>query len=346
MTIKEIAKLAGVSTATVSYSLNDSQQVGEETKKRILKLAQENGYHPNLMAKGLRTNKSNIIGVLVEDVRAFFAPDIINGIMEYTENNGYHLILSDMHFLEKLLNRYEDTVLYKNKINESIALLLSAKVDGIIYIGMHDRDLSGIVNECSKPLVFAYCHTSDDRFASVTNDNEQVSYNVMEFLSKKGHKKIAAITGSDNSLASTQRLNGYKKAIVELNLENNPAYIKHGNWEYDSGYMNTERLMSLKDRPTAIFCFNDYMAIGAMNALMDKKIKVPEDVSVIGFDARDFTEFSRPTLTTVEIPFIKIGQHSAKTMDKLITKKEIKDNCSIVKCSLIERDSVTVRGEA
>ena len=112
MTIKEIAKLTGYSIATVSYVMNGTKRVSDETTEKIFRAVEEYGFRPNLMAKGLRSVRSEIIGVLVEDMRAFFVPEIISGITEFAENNGYHLLLSDMHFLEKLLNHYEKTVLF------------------------------------------------------------------------------------------------------------------------------------------------------------------------------------------------------------------------------------------
>lgn len=343
MTIKEIAKITGYSIATVSYVMNGTKQVSEETAKKIFEAVAEYGFRPNLMAKGLRSVRSEIIGVLAEDMRAFFVPEIISAITEFAENNGYHLLLSDMHFLEKLLNHYEDTVLYRNKINEQIAFLESAQVDGIIYVGMHDRDLSGIIEKTNKPLVYAYCHTTDEFNYSVTYDNETISHNVIKYLYNNGHRRIAAITGPLDSLASAQRLAGYKKALEELSIEFDPSCVIGGDWEFDSGYKAARFLSQQQKLPSALFCFNDYMAAGALNAFADLGIDVPRQISLVGFDNKDFTAFLRPRMSTVEIPFANIGSQSAHLLDALIKGKSPDDYLTPISCALVERESVTHR---
>ena len=137
MNIKELSKLAGVSVATVSYVLNDSGNISEETRQKVLKLAEEYNYKPNHIAKSLRTSKSNTIGVLVEDITVWFAPEIIKGISSFADRNEKNLILSDMGLLSKIGDRFDDIVKYKHYINDKLSLLLSSQVDGIIYVGMH-----------------------------------------------------------------------------------------------------------------------------------------------------------------------------------------------------------------
>jgi LacI family transcriptional regulator len=340
MTIKELSKLAGVSVATISYVLNDSGNVGEETRQRILKLAQEHNYKPNSIAKSLRTNKSNTIGVLVEDITVWFAPEIIKGISCYADSNGKNLILNDLGLFSKIGNRFDDIAKYKHYINDKLSLLLSTQVDGIIYVGMHDRNIDHVIKRINKPIVFVYCYTDNNEDASVTYDNTDISYKVGELLVNKGHKRIAAICGTYDSMPSYKRFCGFKKALYDHGVEINNDCVKFGNWESTQGYSCAKELLMMKHRPTAIFAFNDLMAAGALKAAKELQISVPEELSIVGFDDRELSSYISPMLSTVKLPLEDMGFKANDILNDLMLKRELQSNKVIVPCIYVDRETV------
>lgn len=340
VTIKDIAKRANVSVATVSYILNDTKQVSDETKKRVMDIVEELNYRPNRIAKSLRLNKTHTIGILVEDITVFFVPGIINGINEFAENNGYHIILNDLHLVDKLENKFDELIHYKKKVNEGVELLLSAQVDGIIYIGLHDRNVGGIIEEIDKPLVFAYCYTDKEEDVYVTYENEAIAYEATQYLIDRGHKKIGVISGHINSVPSHKRLLGYQKALMNNGLNYDFQNIKIGNWKYDFGYKMAIELLSIPDRPTAIFAMNDLMAVGVMDAASYLGLSIPKDLSIIGFDDREVASFTRPKLTTIKLPLQQIGYTAGDLLYKVINNIKIEEHGYKLSCQLIERETV------
>lgn len=340
MNIKELSKLAGVSVATVSYVLNDSGNVSEETRQRVLKLAKEYNYKPNSIAKSLRTNKSNTIGVLVEDITVWFAPEIIKGISKYADSQKKNIILNDLGLFSKIGYKFQDIEKYKQYINEKVDLLLSTQVDGIIYVGMHDRNIDDVVQKIKKPIVFVYCYTEKSDDVYVTYDNTDISYEIGEILVKKGHKKIAAICGAYDSKPSYKRFCGLKKALNDSGVEIDDKYVKFGNWQSEQGYSCAKELLMMKDRPTAIFAFNDLMAAGALKAAKELRISVPRDLSIIGFDDRELSSYISPMLSTVRVPLEDMGIKANEVLESLILRKKLDSNKIIVPCVYVERETV------
>ena len=341
MTIKQIAELAGVSTATVSYAINDSRQVAPETKKRVLEIVEQSGYRPNGIAKSLRVKQTHTIGVLVEDIRAFPVPPVINGISEYAEQNKYQILLYDLHMLESLLNRYYQIATQKKKINDTISwLLYGARVDAIIYVGMFDRDISGIFEKIEKPLVVSYSLTADEWNRSVTYDSINISAALTRYLLEAGHEKIGVITGLEDTYPSRMRLDGVRQAFSEAGLSLDDALIKNGDWEYQSGYDCMRALLSADERPTAVFAMNDIMAAGAMDAITDGGLSIPADISVVGFDNRELSYYLHPRLTTVNIDLKGIGLKAAQVAIDMINKSDDGDAVLTLPCELVLRESV------
>lgn len=342
MNIKNLAELAGVSVATVSYVLNDSGNVSAETRQKILKLAEEHNYKPNHIAKSLRTSKSNTIGVLVEDITVWFAPEIIKGISKFADISGKNLILSDLGLISKIGDKFDNIIKYKENINNQINMFLSSQVDGIIYVGMHDRSIDGVVEKINKPLVYVYCYTDNDNNDDiyVTYDNTDISYEIGELLVKKGHKNIAVICGAYDSKPSYKRFCGFKKALSDNGLEINQSNVKFGNWQSEEGYMCAKELLMQTERPTAIFAFNDLMAAGVIKAARELKISVPEDLSIIGFDDRELSSYVYPSLSTVKVPLEEMGYRANKILNNLILSKKLKDNKVIIPCEYVNRETV------
>lgn len=332
ITIKDIAREAGVSTATVSYVINGSKPVMPEKRQRILDVISKTNYQPNRVAKSLRMKKTNIIGVLVEDILSFPASRIINGISEYVEQTDYHILLNDLRMMDSLFNQYDQVVHQKDKINQALSFLIfGAKVDAVIYVGMFDRDISGIIADMNKPVVIAYSTSGDDHACYVTYENENVAERLAQQVINSGHRKIAVITGLAHTAPAQMRLKGINRAIKEAGLVLDSTLVKNGDWERTSGYTCMKALLEQDTLPTAVIAMNDFMAIGAIDALREAKLRVPEDISVVGFDNREVSDFVFPKLTTVEIDLKAIGYTAAQVAtQKLSGEGEYADNRSII----------------
>lgn len=341
MTIKKIAELAGVSTATVSYVINNTKNISPETRKRVQAAIEECGYQPNNIAKSLRMKTTNTIGVIVEDILGFSVPQIINGISEYVEGHGYQILLYDLKILEKLYNQYDTIIAYKAKINAAVSFLLnSAKVDAIIFVSMFDRDVTGIIDDIDKTLVYAYSVTQNPADHFVTYDSELISYEVIQYLYQNGHRNIGIITGQKDSYPTEMRMRGIRKACDELGICLDASSIKFGEWDIASGYNKMTELLRERGNLTAVFAMNDIMAAGAMDAIREAGLSVPEDISLIGFDNREISDYLRPRLTTVEIDLKQIGLRAAEVAINKIRKLPAQERGVIIPSKLIIRQTV------
>ena len=337
--MRDVALLAGVSTATVSHVINGSKNISAETTERVLQAISQVNYKPNTLAKSLRMGQSHTIGVLVEDIRGLPVASIVSGISETLAKGGYKTILHDLHLLEKLYNQYEQIGSYRQRINDGLSLLQSANVDGIIYVAMHDRHLDYLFDEMDIPLVFAYSHgTEKDTY--ITYSNRDSAADIIRFLIGKGHKHIAVIAGHPHSYPTAQRLLGIQMAMQQVGLSLPQEYIRYGNWEYESGMVQTGELLRLPIRPTAIFAMNDLMAAGCMAVLTSEGLRIPQDIAVAGFDNREIAEYLQPPLTTVALPTTKIGVQAALHIIDMISNPRIHPAREIINCSIVERASV------
>ena len=338
-TMRDVALLAGVSTATVSHVINGSKNISAETTERVLQAISQVNYKPNTLAKSLRIGQTHTIGVLVEDIRGLPVASIISGISETLAKGGYKTILHDLHLLEKLYNQYEQIGSYRQRINDGLSLLQSANVDGIIYVAMHDRHLDYLFDEMETPLVFAYSHgTEKDTY--VTYSNRDSAADMIRLLVNKGHKHIAVIAGHPHSYPTAQRLLGIQMAIQQTGLSLPQEYIRYGDWEYESGRVQTRELLRLPVQPTAIFAMNDLMAAGCMAVLTSEGFRVPQDIAVAGFDNREIAAYLQPPLTTVALPTTEIGIQAALHIIDMISNPRIHPAREIIHCSIIERASV------
>lgn len=344
-TMKDVANLAGVSVSAVSHVLNGTKQFTPQTTKRILDAIEQTGYAPHTLARSLRVGKTNTIGILVEDIRGLPVAEVVNGISEYLRAKNYQLLLSDLHLLEDLYNQYEQIIDYRNHINNGLKLLLKNQVDGIIYVGMHDRHLDGIIDPIDTPLVYAYSHGANQDYY-VTYDNASAAILATNHLILNGHKDIAVITGHPNSYPTYKRMKGFYASMEKAELPVKDEWIQYGDWEYDSGYLLTKKMLSGLKQPTAIFAMNDLMAVGVINAAKEMAYNLPDDLSVVGFDNREIAGYTLPKLTTVQLPTKEIGFESAKLLIEMIQHKSSgnsffkNEQHIILPCSLVERESV------
>ena len=332
-TMKDVAQLAGVSTATVSHVINGTKKLSAATTERVLLAISQAKYRPNTTAKSLH------VGVLVEDIRGLPVPEIVSGIADTLSRSGYMMILYDLHLLEQLYNQYAMTSSYRERISNGAKLLLSSEIDGLIYVGMHDRYLRDLFAPMERPLVIAYSHgTAQD--TSVTYSNFDSAARLTRHLIAKGHRRIAVIAGHPDSYPAQRRMQGFQSAMAEAGLPVPGAYICEGNWEAESGAAATRALLALPQPPSAIFAMNDLMAAGCYQALGAAGLSIPQDMAVVGFDNREIASFLQPPLTTFALPSKEIGVRAAiRLLDRIRngTTPPVKD---ILPCTFIERSSV------
>ena len=338
-TMRDVALLAGVSTATVSHVINGTKKLSPETTERVLRAISQVNYTPNTLAKSLRMGQSRTVGVLVEDIRGLPVAAIVSGISETLARSGYKTILHDLHLLEKLYNQYEQIATYRERINEGVMLLKASNVDGIIYVAMHDRHLNYLLDPMDTPLVYAYSHGSQ-KDTYVTYSNQDSAAELTRYLMAHGHRRIGVIAGHPHSYPTGQRLLGIRMALQQAGLALPPEYIRYGDWEVESGKEQAMELLRLPEPPTAVFAMNDLMAAGAISAIQATGLRIPEDIAIVGFDNREIASYLQPPLTTVALPTTEIGTKAALHIIEMISMPYVHPVREIIPCSIVERDSV------
>lgn len=342
VTLKELAQMCDVSVSTISNVLNGKPKVSEETRQRVLEVVKQTGYQANFFAQVMRKQKTRIIGIIVEDLNLFSVPPIVEAIMAYCDDNNYRTILVNM----RLYDKWKDTWYSNEKkilsvLQPTLQELLSIKVDGIMYVAGHCRRINYFADDFKIPAIIVYALSASSRFPSVIFDDEKGGYDITKYLISKGHRKIGVIAGSNTNHHTQKRNLGYQKALFEEQILFNPEWIKYGDWERESGYKQAEKLV--KEGVTAIFCMNDLMAAGAYDYLYENNITVGQDISIVGYDNNEISNFLRPQLTTVDIPLKKIGNTAAEYFinlledesDNNVTEKFIK-----LPCDMVIRESV------
>ncbi|MDR2900444.1 MAG: LacI family transcriptional regulator [Treponema sp.] len=343
-TIKDIAKLTGVSTATVSNVLNGkSGAAGEAKSKEIFAMARQLNYSPNLLAKNLKQRKTNTIAIITEDLTVFNTPEIVDGIESFCEERGYEIIIGNMRLFKRYNNDFTDTPKHHELLNALVRNLLAKQVEGIIYVGYHCREIQWLPDDLRVPFVFAYCYPHDDIYPSVLFDDEKAGYDVTKLLIEKGHQSIGVICGPVASYHTYARLQGFQQALFDHRILYNSRHVCYGDWERLSGYRLSGTL--LDSGVTAIFAFNDMMASGVYECCVERGLVVGKDISLFGVDNRDISLGYSPPISTVEPPLNGIGRKCAELiLDKISSKLPQSDTSGcgriLLPCKVIERKSV------
>jgi len=338
-TIKEIAKACDVSIATVSNVLNDKPGASETTRKRVMKAIEELNYTPNYVAKNLKEKITRTIGVIAEDMAIFSIPDIIDGITEHCEEENYHILLMNLRLNKKYNDTYYNLTDYFGSVLRALRELIAKQVDGIIYVGAHERIIKCLPEYLPIPTVMAYGYTGSDHIPSVVVDDVHGAYEICSHIIKKGHKIIGVIAGKSDSIHMQDRLIGYQQALYDAKLLYNPELVIIGDWTSPSGYQYTDRL--LEKGVTAIFCMNDLMAGGVYDRLDERGLTVGKDIAVAGFDNRQLSSYYHPPLTTVELPLHDIGYRSSEIIINMLKYKNIIiQPVHQIKCELLIRYSI------
>lgn len=325
ITLKKVAEKAGVSVNTASRAINNKSDINEETKKRILKVAQELGYVRNATAVALRTRKTGTIGVVIADNRNPFYAEVLNGMEIAAREKNYHIIFA---------NTQRD---YK-KEEEAINLLLAKRVDGLLIAPVQDRDndIRKLINT-NIPFVIVGRNFENIEVDAVYNDEVKGGFLATEYLIKKGHKRIALINGFLHKSPAEGRLKGYKKALKKYGIPFDDTLVSVGDIDIKDGYERTKQLFEKGIDFTAIFAYNDMMAFGAMQAIKEKGLRMPQDIGLVGYDDVPFSSLISPPLTTIRLKKQDIGIESVKLLLSHINANRKKTKKVMLDVELIVR---------
>ncbi len=318
ITIVEIAKRCGVGVSTVSRAINNHSDINPETKKRIMEVIKETGYIPNNSARNLKRNDAKCIAVLVKGItNPFFAP-MIEVVENEAEARKYALVI-----------RHVDA--YEDELDVALSLEKEKRLRGIIFMGGSARHSSDKMKQLNVPVVFATIGSDiagdpgKIQYSTVAVDDAKESYKMMEYLIGLGHKKIAIMTeGSDTPSVVQLRLKGYLDALKDHNIEINDKLIRYVDqriYTMQNGYETARALIESGEEFTALYCISDVLAVGALRAFADAGIKVPDQVSVAGFDGQELSEYCVPRLTTIKQPLVEMSKETLRLLFDIIDKE-------------------------
>jgi LacI family transcriptional regulator len=301
-TIRDVARRAGVAPITVSRVINHSGYVSEGTRQRVENAIAELKYVPNALAQGLRFNKTNVIALVLSDVTNPFWTTVARGTEDAASEQNYSIILCNT----------DENVAKQDKY---VALLLQRQVDGFLLVPAPDTaDTIRLIQQQKVSLVILDRQLTGVSADVVRGDSEGGAYELTRYLIGLGHRRIAILSGPETTSTSTQRVAGYRRALEDARLKAEPELISYGRYYQDSGYERTRHLLTLTRRPTALFAGNNFIAIGVMKALYESGLRVPEDISVVGFDDLPPGLVVQPFLTVVAQPAYEMGYRATKLL--------------------------------
>ena len=326
VTIKDVAREANVSVASVSRALNGSPTVTETLREHILSVVKRMHYIPNVGARNLSTQQTDTIGVVLPDLYGEFFSELIRGIDSAARERNLHLLVSSAH----------------GDAQEAAKVLraMSGRVDGLIVMSPH-VDASFLASNLpqSLPTVLLNTRLNSEHYTSINVDNYSGAFAMMRHLVESGHQHITMIAGPDNNFEAQERLRGYRDALAKF-LPQESEQILRGDFSEESGYRAGQQLQSLANRPQAIFAANDMMAIGCLFALTEAGLHVPKDIALVGFDDIPIARFVTPPLTTVRVRMADMGGRALEQLAFIIANRDnTVQSEQILKTELVVRSS-------
>lgn len=330
-TISQVARRAGVSSTTVSHVLNNTRFVSQETRQRVLAACAELGYQPNALARSLRRGETHTLGLVLPDSANPFFAEIGRAIEEAAFGQNYSVILCNTEGNPTVEELY-------------ITVLVQKHVDGIIFVSTGEKTeaFQSLLNS-GLPAVLVDRDIPELNLDAVLVDNIQGGKLAAEHLVRLGHRRIACITGPSHLTPSALRKVGFEQALFEAGYPLDPALTLPGDFHPDSGYQATRTLLQFSKPPSAIFVSNDLMAIGVLNAAQELGCRVPEDISVVGFDDIELASFTVPPLTTLAQPKKDIGRMAIDLLLRRIRERDLPAQRELLPMTLITRKSSGVK---
>jgi len=331
-TIYDVAKIAGVSPSTVSRVMNTPEIVAEDTRQKVINAVKGLSYIPNMMAASMPRRRTNYIGLIIPDITNIFFSNLVRGVQDICEKHGYSVLVVNSDDSQEKEGRY-------------LKLLYSRRVDGVILTVAGYREEEFPEEELSllkkMNIVLIDREINGMTTPIVKVNNFAGAYSAVKYLLTMGHRKIMYLAGIEGTKTNQEREKGYLAALKEVHINWKKELV--ADFRLDTAYQKIihhwPQLKNLVELPTAIFAANDLMAIGALKAFAQLKVRVPEDISIIGFDNIPFSDCTYPPLTTIAQPTYQMGQKAVETLLKVIDRKKIKKSVEF-ETELIERDSV------
>ena len=331
VTIADVAEEAGVSMMTVSRAINHKEGISEDTRLRILEIAERLGYRPSGVARALATNRSCSLGLVIPDVANPFFSQIVRGAEDLAYDSGYNVFL---------VNTAEDT----EREEAALESLLEKHVDGVIWCS--SRLPTESVNNYTDSFPFTVLinreiNTTQRNYATINVDDSLGAQKAVSFFTAQGHTKIGLIAGPEGSTSSQRRRTGYQKGLVENNIAYRPELIINCKPRIESGYQATKQLLSTYENISAILAYNDLVAFGVFQACEEIGKRIPEEISVIGFDDIPLASIVKPRLSTLRTDKRGLGRLAMKTLIQLIEGDEAVERNITIQPTLILRESTT-----
>jgi len=331
VTIKDVAKLAGVATSTVSRVIADSSRISEETKQVVRDAMKQLGYHPNAIARSLVNKTTNTLAVVMPQsaekalLNPFFS-QALSGISSACHEEGYCILMSTGSTEEEQLQSIR-------------SIVMSGRVDGVIILYSSVKNLVlEDLKESNFPLIVIGKPLELENILYVDNNNVEAAFIVTEKLIKKGHKNIGLISGFFDYVFSLDRLEGYRAALIENGIDFDRGLIAEAEFTKEDGYIKMKEMLNMENRPTALVVTDDVMAFGAIEAIKEAKLSIPEDIEIISFNNVPLAEFCSPSLTSVDINASKLGFEAARLIIENI-KGTAKEQKVIVPTEIAYRDT-------
>lgn len=328
MTIRDIAELAGVSIATVSRAVNGRGDVSEETRTLVRRIAREHGYTASRDARGLSTGRTGLIGVTLPMIHPTYFSSLVASVAAALDEHDMRIVLCPT------LHQHDREITL-------IERLMHGTTDGAILVLPEESgsELRALARRGYRYVVVDPSEQPDEDIPAVSAAHSAGADLAVRHLLHLGHRRIAAITGPRGRMATEERLRGYHAAMAAAGLPPDPSLVAESNFKVEGGFDETAHLLALPDRPTAIFAFNDQMAIGSIRAARSRDLRIPEDVSIVGFDDTYEAQFVTPALTTVRQPLMEMGQAAVRLLLGLLGGETPAANHLELATSLVVRDS-------
>ncbi len=336
VTLKDIATKLSVSEATVSRALNDRPDVSQEMKQKVVQLAEELNYTPHELARSFRLKRTKLLGLIIRDITNPFFSHLTRSIERIASRKGYNVILCD-------------TGQDFSKEESYIRVLVGRKVDGLILApferGVQFDHIIALQREQISFVLIGRILSVETDF--VVTDDVTAACEATVHLIRLGHRKIAHFTGPDHELAAERRKQGYRKALLEHGISFDENFVIPGGTALKDGSQAAEQLLALEEKPTAIFAFNDLLALGAMRIIREAGLRIPEDMAIVGFDNIEPAAYANPSLTTIAQPIHQLGEEAVKILIQRIEHRQ--ENSQerlkqvILPCKLTVRESCGTR---
>lgn len=330
-TMKQVAEKAGVSTSTVSHVINNTRVVSTDVRDRVLAIIAETRYIPSAVARSLKNDKTHTIGMMVPNNSNPYFAELIQGIEDAAFRRSYNVILC---------NAYDDS----KKQATYLRVLLEKRIDGLILVASGaDDELAQRLRTLSVPMVLVDREVAGVEADFIESNHETGGYLATDYLIGLGHTEIACVSGPADLPPSRDRVAGYLRALQQAGIGFRPAFLVHSDFTSEGGFRAFQQLLALNNPPTAIFASNDLMAIGGICAASEAHVRIPQQLSVIGYDDIALASYSTPRLTTIAQPKYEMGQLITRLLLERIAGAELPLRREMLQTSLVERQSTARR---